>query len=127
MTYYYEISGVNFSFDASWGYCLETGASDSAAYNFDVEEVTDAYEAVRYWLDWTDAEWDAYVVAQQPWNQVGGRTPDDFEDLPTWVYERCLDAIALQIDQKWCSRNAEDDLSEIMLDHYEPDTFSTWD
>ena len=122
MIQYYELDGVNFSFDYADGFCSETGASDSDIYNIDVEEITDPYDATKAWLDMNDAAFDAYLLTFQPWNQEPGRTPDELSDLPGWVYDRVMADIAERI-------NALDEsiLAEALIDAYEPDTFSTWD
>lgn len=122
MIQYYELDGVNFSFDYADGFCSETGASDSDIYNIDVEEITDPYDATKAWLDMNDAAFDAYLLTFQPWNQEPGRTPDELVDLPGWVYDRVMADIAERI-------NALDEsiLAEALIDAYEPDTFSTWD
>lgn len=122
MIQYYELDGVNFSFDYADGYCSETGASDSDIYNIDVEEITDPYDATKAWLDMNDAAFDAYLLTFQPWNQEPGRTPDELVDLPGWVYDRVMADIAERINAL-----DEDILAEALIDAYEPDTFSTWD
>ena len=118
MIQYYELDGVNFSFDYADGFCSETGASDSDIYNIDVEEITDPYDATKAWLDMNDAAFDAYLLTFQPWNQEPGRTPDELSDLPGWVYDRVMEDIAQRILEKEVIEG--DELKELLSRSVDP-------
>jgi len=122
MTEYYELCGANFSFDMDFESCAETGFSGHEIYNVEVEEVTEPYEAMSYWLGWDDARQDEYVASFQDWNADGSHAFDTIEDLPTWVYDRLMRDLGNRI-----TGLGDGTLAEPLLDAYEPDTFSTWD
>ncbi len=121
MNQYYELNGANFNFDYADGYCTETGANDSDIYNIEVEEITEPYEAMGYWLGWSDERQDEYVATFQDWNSASEHAFDTIEDLPVWVYDRIMADLAERVG------NLGSELEEALLDAYEPDTFSTWD
>ncbi|MCP4239309.1 MAG: hypothetical protein GY772_01995 [bacterium] len=123
MTHYSEIRGVDFAFEMDYESCAETGASGYEARDVSVEETVEPHEAMSYWLGWDDERQNAYIDGLPGWEVPPRlRTWEAAGDLPQVVY----DALILDLNRR-IEALGDDLLGEVIMDQYEPPTFSTWD
>jgi hypothetical protein len=123
MTHYTETRGVSFSFEMDYESCAETGYSGYEARDVEVEETVEPLEAMTFWLGWDDARQDAHIDGLPGWEDPPHlRDWETAEDLPKAVF----DALIADIDKR-VQALSDALLAEVVMDEYEPPTFSTWD